>query len=79
MKAQGIGLVELAARTVEAGQGVSFQLVAFLATSKGYARESTRAETADAIEDALGVPRGSLFERVQVPTKAELRDEQIAS
>jgi ribosomal protein L11 len=45
------------------GAGVSWQLLAFLATEKSYARETTTVRTAELIEDALSVPRGSLFSR----------------
>ena len=65
MKEAGLTLQQLAALTAEAspdGVGVSYQLVAFLATSRGYGRQTTSDRTATLIETALGKPAGSLFE-----------------
>jgi hypothetical protein len=63
MKAAGVGLEALAARTKEIdGKGVSFQLVAFVSTSKPYGRESLSARSATLIEQAMEVPPGTFFE-----------------
>jgi len=57
------GLARATRAVDEDSRGVSWQLLAFLSTSAGYARETTTVRTAELIEDALSVPRGSLFER----------------
>ena len=63
MKARKLGLEQVAALTKEIdGQGVSFQLVAFMATRKAYARESLSERSAMLIEKALDVPPGTFFE-----------------
>lgn len=65
MDAAGVGLErlsELTRATDPSGAGVSFQLIAFLATEKRWARETTTPRTAELIEDALSAARGSLFE-----------------
>jgi hypothetical protein len=63
MAAAGLGLQDVAAATRELdGEGISFQLVAFLATTRPWARETTSHRTAMLIEKALGVPQGTLFE-----------------
>jgi hypothetical protein len=63
----GLGLQALAARINETAKPpLSFQLIGFLATNGASARETTTPRTADLIEDALSVPRGSLFERVEI-------------
>lgn len=67
MAEAGLGLVSLAHRTKladPAGKGVSFQLIGFLATTQPWARETTTPHTARLIEDALSVPRGTLFQTV---------------
>lgn len=53
------------------GRGVSFQLVGFLASKTGNARETASPETARKIEDALGADRGSLFDYQQVPGRGD--------
>ena len=66
------GLANKTKRIVsDGGKGVSVQLIAFLATDKGYARETTTERTAELIEDALSVPRGSLFERTDLFAEAD--------
>jgi hypothetical protein len=65
------GLANWTQRVDEDGKGVSVQLIAFLATEKDYARETTRERTADLIEDALSVPRGLLFERTEMFAKLD--------
>ena len=67
MNQAGLGLQALAARINETAKPpLSFQLIGFLATNGASARETTTPRTADLIEDALSVPRGSLFERVEI-------------
>lgn len=64
----GTNMVALAARTREIdpdGKGVSHQLISFLASDSDWSRDSTRPRSASLIEDALSVPRGSLFEVVE--------------
>jgi hypothetical protein len=76
MTDQKIGLQALAAKINQAADPpVSFQLIGFLSTSGGSARETTTPRTADLIEDALSVPRGTLFERLEIPEKADLLPE----
>lgn len=59
----GLTLQGLAARTrAGGGKGLSFQLIAFLASDRDWARETTSPESGALIEDTLSVPRGSLFE-----------------
>lgn len=61
--ASGLTLQAVAARTrADGGKGLSFQLVAFLASDRDWARETTSHRSGELIEDALSVPRGSLFE-----------------
>jgi hypothetical protein len=82
MNAAGLGLQALAARINEGWEEdtgtamvwhpaavppVSFQLIGFLATNGSSGRDTTKPRTADLIEDALSVARGSLFERVEIP------------
>ncbi len=63
MAAAGLGLQGVAALTRELdGEGISYQLVGFLATSRDYGRDTTSERSARLIEMALGVPSGSLFE-----------------
>lgn len=82
MKAQGVTLETLAARTREldpAGAGVSRALLGFLTAPKqrgvsggrGHRsrrfRETTSPETATLIEEALNARPGELFNREEVP------------
>jgi hypothetical protein len=61
--ASGLTLQGIAARTrADGGKGLSFQLIAFLASDRDWARETTSPDSGVLIEDALSVPRGSLFE-----------------
>jgi hypothetical protein len=72
MERRSLGLAELAGLTAEfdpTGVGISFQLVAFLATRRRWARETTSLRAAALIEDALGYGRGDLFEQVTVYAK----------
>lgn len=65
----GTGLKALADRTRlldPEGKGVSFQLVAFLATGKPWGRDTTSPRSASLIEAALDVKPGSLFETTTV-------------
>jgi hypothetical protein len=63
MDAAGLTLQQVAARTrADGASGLSFQLVAFLASDRDWARETTSPASGALIEDALSVPRGSLFE-----------------
>jgi hypothetical protein len=75
-----VGLQELAELTQFADptrNGVSFQLIAFLATKRrGWSRETTKPGTADLIEDALSVPRGTLFTREVIYSKSDKRPEE---
>jgi hypothetical protein len=76
MAGQEIGLQALAARTRLAdptGKGVSFQLIGFLkqAPEERHARETCEPRSARLIEDALGVPRGSLFDLVEAPSRSD--------
>jgi hypothetical protein len=67
MNSAGLTLQALAARINEtASPPVSFQLIGFLATDGNSRRETTTPRTADLIEDALSVARGTLFERVEI-------------
>jgi hypothetical protein len=71
MTAAGIGMQALADRTKANGKGVSLALVGFLcqpAANSRHARETCLPESADLIEDTLGVPRGSLFHREEAPS-----------
>ena len=66
MEAAGLslkGLMRATQQADESGRGVSWQLLAFLATAQDYARETTTVRTAELIEDALSAPRGTLFTR----------------
>jgi hypothetical protein len=75
MAAAGVGMQALADRTKAKdpdGKGVSLALVGFLTQDKDrsrHARETCSVESAALIEDALGVPRGSLFDRVEAPSR----------
>ena len=77
MRDQEIGLIELARRTRvadPASKGVSHQLIGFLTqdpAASRHARETTSPETAGLIEDALGVPRGALFDLVEAAGRNE--------
>lgn len=77
MRDQKIGLQALAQRTKLAdpdGKGVSFQLLGFLTQDAGasrHARETCEPRTAGLIEDALGVPRKSLFDLVEAPSRSD--------
>ncbi len=54
----------LAARTKEVdpeGRGISWQLVAFLASARAWARDTTSARTVDLITQALDRPEDELF------------------
>ena len=63
LDASGLTLQGLSARTrANGGMGISFQLIAFLASDRNWARETTSPQTGAMIEEALSVPRGSLFE-----------------
>jgi hypothetical protein len=67
-------LQELAVETVKVDperRGISYQAIAFVATDKRWARESTTTRSADLIEDALSVPRGSLFVRTTIRQPSE--------
>lgn len=78
MKAAGMNLQALATATKvadPAGAGVSYQLIGFLATAKKYGRSTTTPETAELIERALGVTKGSLFEEIEMPSRAEQQPE----
>jgi len=81
----GWKLQTLAARTRELdseGRGVSYQLVAFLATDRFWGRETTSQRSADLIEAALGYPEGSLFTLDSQPTNgnsAQGRDRKTAA
>jgi hypothetical protein len=81
MERRSLGLDQLAALTAAAdptGHGISFQLVAFLATRRRWARETTSLRAAALIEDALEYPRGSLFEQVTVYAKNDPQPEWSA-
>lgn len=71
MAAEGLNLQALSARTRACdphGRGVSWQTIACLATERVvWARETTKPRTAALIEDALSVPRGTLFTLEDVP------------
>ena len=69
MAAAGMTLQDVSARIgeLDPAKGVSFQSIAFVATDKRWARESTTTRNADLIEDALSAPRGSLFLRSATP------------
>lgn len=77
MLAEGIGLVELARRTKladPAGKGVSYQLLGFLTQdpqASRHARDTCLPGTADMIEKALGKPPGSLFARIEAPSRSD--------
>jgi hypothetical protein len=68
MAGHGWGYAALAAhtRTIDPqGLGVSWQTVASIATQQPrWRRDGTRPRTGQLIEDALGVPRGTLFDYV---------------
>lgn len=67
MKEAGLGLQALAAKINEtADPPISYQLIGFLASGGVSARQTTTPRTADLIEDGLSVPRGTLFERVEI-------------
>lgn len=60
----GWRLQSLAAHTQEIdpeGRGVCFQLVAFLATGRDWARETCSPRSAQLLAKALGVPEDELF------------------
>ena len=66
---EGIGLQALSLRT---GKRVSTALLGFLtqpADQSRHARQTTSPESAGLIEDALGKPRGSLFQVVEVASR----------
>jgi hypothetical protein len=77
MAEAGIGLQELARRTKLAdpdGEGRSYQLLGFLTQDKAasrHARPTCTPATAALIEDALGKPRGSLFEEIEAPSRSD--------
>jgi hypothetical protein len=77
MAGQEIGLQALADRTRLAdpdGKGVSFQLLGFLTQDAGasrHARETCEPRTARLVEEALGVPRWTLFEEIEAPSRSD--------
>lgn len=77
MKAEGVGLQTLSARTKvadPAGKGVSVALLGFLTqdpAASRHARETCSPETADLIEAALGVPAGTLFTRMEAASRSD--------
>ena len=78
---RSVGLADLAGLTAEldpTGVGISFQLVACLATRSRWARETTSLRAAALIEDALGCTRGTLFEQVTVYAKNDPQPEWSA-
>jgi hypothetical protein len=67
MHASGLGLEKIAAATKEIDprrEGVSFQLVAFLATEREWGRQTTTPISAALISRVLGHAEDDLFERV---------------
>lgn len=77
MAEAGIGLQELARRTRladPAGKGRSYQLMGFLTQdtkASRHARITCSVESARLIEDALGKPRGSLFQAIEAPSRSD--------
>jgi hypothetical protein len=77
MAAAGIGMQALADRTRvtdPAGKGVSLALIGFLTQDPArsrHARETCSVESAALIEDTLGVPRETLFQVVEAPSRSD--------
>ena len=71
----GIGLKALSQKTrAGTGPGVSYQLIGFLtlpAVNSSRHRKTCSVESAHAIEDALGVARGTLFDIVEAPSRSD--------
>lgn len=70
----GIGMKALSARTRERGAaGVSHQLIGFLTLpgTNRHHRDTCSVESAYALEDALGVNRGDLFDIVEAPGRSD--------
>jgi len=72
LKSSRITLQEVERRSKDIdprGKGVSFQLVAFLASEESWGRDTTSPRSAQLIAAALGVPEDRLFASESVRTR----------